>query len=356
MTIALRAMPGERGRLRLLRARDVEALSHDREFEIVELVRDTYRLFGSGSSDLPHSTFLGFPGHPENRVIALPAYLGGRHHTAGIKWIASFPGNIQRGLDRASAVIVLNDADTGRPHTVLEGSRVSAMRTAASAALAARVLRPALGSARVALAGCGPINFEILRFLHACGPELKSIAVHDAEPSRASAFAALAERRLGVTVQCCDEPESALEGAAILSLATNARAPHLRELSGCAPGVLVLHVSLRDLHPDLLLRCHNVVDDPDHVCRAGTSVHLAAEQVGHRDFLSAALPDLLLGRSQLDADDGRPLVFSPFGLGVLDLALAADLAARAAAEGRGEQLENFLPEPWADQILIEDPR
>ena len=108
-----------------------------REKQIVELVEATYRLHGAGESVNPPSYFLRFPDRPSSRIIALPASVGGQVRVDGLKWISSFPGNVAAGLPRASAVLILNDHDTGYPFACLESSIISATRTAASAALAA---------------------------------------------------------------------------------------------------------------------------------------------------------------------------------------------------------------------------
>ena len=107
------------------------------EKQVVELVEATYLVHGAGDSLNPPSYFLRFPDRPSARIIALPASLGGQTRVDGLKWVSSFPDNVRAGVPRASAVLILNDHDTGYPFACLEASIISASRTAASAAAAA---------------------------------------------------------------------------------------------------------------------------------------------------------------------------------------------------------------------------
>src|SRR5437016_14449633 len=108
--------------------------------ECIRIVREAYLAHADGQSVNPDSHFLRFPDKPDCRIIALPAYLGNGFDVAGLKWIASYPANVQGGFPRASAVLVLNNYETGYPFAILESSIISAARTAASAVLAAHWL------------------------------------------------------------------------------------------------------------------------------------------------------------------------------------------------------------------------
>ncbi|WP_406369786.1 2,3-diaminopropionate biosynthesis protein SbnB [Streptomyces sp. NBC_00647] len=339
----------------------VAGLLQDREKEVMDLVADAYRRHDEGRTSLPHSVFLRFPDRPRDRIIGLPGYLGGSvgergagtgadagdDGIAGMKWIASFPGNIADGVQRASAAILLNSLRNGQPEALIEGSLISAQRTAASAAVGARMLLGGRRPSGITLIGCGVINREVLRFLGVEHPGLDRLTVYDTDPERARRFTEDNARLLpSAAVRHCDSLDDALAVHDLVSIATTAATPHTG-LDACPPGTVVLHVSLRDLTTSAVLEAHNVVDDPDHVCRENTSVHLAELATGGRDFIDASIGALLRGTARLDPRPGRPLVYSPFGLGVLDLALARFVRDRARAGGLGTDVTDFLPAPAA---------
>ncbi len=326
----------------ILRHADVAEILSGAEASTVDVVRAAYRLHDEGRTTVPQSTFLRFPHSDRDRIIGLPAYVGGPDPAAGFKWVASFPGNLDAGMPRASAVVVLNSLRTGQPEALLEGSLISATRTAASAALAAGMLcDPA--PAGVTLVGCGVINLAVLRFLRVTVPGLRAAVVYDTDPARAAAFAArCAALAPELAVTTAPGLGRALAAHPLVSIATTATVPHLN-LSPCPPGTVVLHVSLRDIYPETILASQNVVDDADHVCRERTSVHLAEQQSGGRRFIDASIGQLIRGTVELRRAPDRPLVFSPFGLGALDIALARSVVQTARRRGTGIDIDGFLP-------------
>jgi ornithine cyclodeaminase len=249
-------------------------------------------------------------------------------------------------------VIILNSAQTGQSEVIMEGSLVSAKRTAASAALAALHLAPQQKGApeAVGVIGCGPINFEVVRFLLAVWPALRRFHVFDVDGARAEQFRQKCGQLEGdFEVRVVPELRTVLRDSQVTSMATTAITPHVFDLSDCAPGSTILHVSLRDLSPEVILACDNVVDDIAHVCRAQTSVHLAEQLKGNRDFIRCTLADILNGTAHEKRDAEAVTVFSPFGLGVLDLAVAQLVSGLAVKQGYGTLLEDFLPAPYVEQ-------
>ncbi|MFJ5087121.1 2,3-diaminopropionate biosynthesis protein SbnB [Streptomyces sp. NPDC088674] len=305
------------------------------EGEVVRIVEAAYRLHGGGETVNPPSYFLRFPDRPDSRIIALPASLGGEHGVDGMKWISSFPRNVAAGIPRASAVLILNDPRTGYPLACLESSVISAARTAASAALAAARLSEARGSRprRVGFIGTGLIARFVHHYLAATGWEFDEVGVHDTAAEHAAGFADYLDRSgTGGKVTVHASAESLVRDSDLLVLATVAARPHLTEPGWFAHNPLVLHVSLRDLAPEVLLTGANFVDDIEHCLKAQTSPHLAEQLTGGREFIDGTLYDVLTGKAPVPA--GRPVFFSPFGLGVLDLAVGRHvydtLAAREA--------------------------
>lgn len=289
---------------------------------VVAAVESAYLAHHAQRTVNPDSYFLRFPEHDSDRIIALPAHYtedsGAR--VTGIKWISSFPGNIEQGLARASAVLVLNEETTGYPIACMEAAGISAGRTASGAALALRVLDGRAGGPRtVSVIGTGVISDHVLSYLGQSGTELGHIVLHDARRQHAERFAERLRGRFTVPVTVSGSIEETIRAGDVVVFATTAGEPHVLDPELFSHNPLVLHLSLRDLGPEVVLSAHNVVDDVGHALKARTSLHLAELQTGNREFVRHTLPAVLSGAPAPEHD--RPVIFSPFGMGILDLAV-----------------------------------
>lgn len=334
----------------LLKGHEIHDLFTGQEQAILTAVRRAYQIHDKGDSTLPPSSFIRFPDMERERIIALPAYLGGDAPTAGIKWISSFPENLKKGIERASAILVLNSMDTGRPSAIMESSIISAKRTAASAALGAHQLWGATTPDVIGVVGCGLINYEIIRFLVAVYPEIKNLLLFDLSQERMEQFK---EKCLGIkadlSIEMANDMEEVLASTKMVTFATTAVKPHISDISMSPAGSVFLHISLRDLTPDIILKADNVVDDIEHVLKAQTSVHLAEQEVGHHDFIRGTLGGIFNGNVPAADANKTHAIFSPFGMGVLDLALAQLAQNLAIEQKKGSHIDAFFAAPWLDR-------
>ena len=325
-----RVVPGNRVSAILDRSRD----------DVLRIVADAYVAHERDLSVCPDSYFLRFPDKPNARVAALPCYLGGNVDAIGMKWIASFPDNVRHGLPRAAAVLLLNDYTTGYPFACLEAAGISAARTAASAAIAGARLLGRSEPVRVSFVGAGVIARNIADYLQVSGVRFADILVHDRDDVSAGHLVAYLAGRSGRRPL-----QGSLEDALardLVVLATTAASPYVPASTELRPGQVVLNISLRDLAPELLLSSNNIVDDVDHCLKAQTSPHLAEQLSGGRDFITGTLGALLQG--DVGLDPAKPTVFSPFGLGILDLAVGHHVFNEALRQGGAIDIPDFFGE------------
>ena len=103
---------------------------------------------------------------PDAFIHAMPAYIPALH-SAGIKWVSGYPENHKRGLPYITGLLILNDVETGIPYSVMDCTWITAYRTGAASALAAKYLaRPESKTAGILACGVqGRTNLEALKVL-----------------------------------------------------------------------------------------------------------------------------------------------------------------------------------------------
>jgi len=286
---------------RVFTGKDVHSVLVRNRQAVIAAVEDAYRAHHRGLTVNPDSYFLLFPDNAANRIIALPAHFenatkGKRASVTGIKWISSFPANVELGMPRASAVLVMNDGLTGYPVACMEASIISAARTAASAVSALKQLcRDGTTRGVISVIGTGLISRYIVEFILDAGIEAEQFVLHDLNRDYAHALATRIADSHGVPVEIATTLEDAMRRGDIVVFATTAGEPYVFDPDLISHNPIVLHISLRDLALELILRAHNVVDDVDHCLKARTSLHLAEMLTGSREFVSATLPAILCG-------------------------------------------------------------
>jgi ornithine cyclodeaminase len=202
---------------------------------------------------------------------------------------------------------------------------------------------------RLAVIGAGVISRRTVAMMLADGWRLGEVAVFDPRVEQAERLVAeLAEAGLasrgggngggggagggGVTGRVERSAGKAVAGADLVLIATTATSPWFEDPALIRPGVTVLHLSLRDITAGTMAACDHVVDDPTHAAREGTSLELAIREAGLAAEAVRPIGDLLSGAAP-PRDPGRSVIYSPFGLGSLDVALAHFVLVRARELG-----------------------
>ena len=137
--------------------------------------------------------------------------------------------------------------------------------------------------------------------------------------------------------------EEILSNCSLISIATTSIKPYIEKTMGIKEGAVILHISLRDIAPEVILASENVVDDVEHVCRESTSVDLAMKRTGRKWRPALTLYHFISGQASAHDLKGAVTIFSPFGLGILDIALAQKIYELARQKALGTKIEAFLP-------------
>ena len=308
-----------------------QCLAADRS-QVMRLVERTYALFDQGQAVEVAPAFLRPPHDASARIIAKPACVYGDEPIAGLKWIASFPKNIAQGLPRATGLLILNDIHTGLAVGCMEASAINAHRTSASAVMALNRLHSQKAGPvpDISIIGVGPIGWQMAEYLVHEGWVPKTWVLHDLDAERAHGFAA---QLRGLTpkaeVVFAESAAAATTLSDIVVYTTSAGIPHLHHIA-LRPEQTLLHISLRDLGVSLLEHAANFVDSAELAFSNKTSLHLAEEALGHRNYLTGEIGRVLQGGRPA----GQAVVFSPFGMGILDLAVGQWVLKQTAAQAQ----------------------
>lgn len=318
--------------------------------DVAAVIRDALRHHGSGLTTLPDEAYLGWTASDGSaaRSLALPGAVWGDRPAVGLKIINSSLGNTRRGIQRAQGITCVFDPETAHPVAILEAAYLSALRTAAYTLLSVQLLAPP-GASRVGVVGAGALGLAHARLLAAELPDA-GFAVYDLDDARAEA-AALTLSQEGIACSTSTSWQQAVDGADIVVTATTTTTGYIDHAS-LAPGALVAHVSLDDVLPDVVTLADVVVVD-DWSLVSGDERRLLGRMIHSGDLLGPGDPesstattprprriDATMAQVVLGTHPGRRspddiILSNPFGMGILDVALAAEILDRARDLGLG---------------------
>jgi alanine dehydrogenase len=266
----------------------------------------------------------------------------GERPTFAAKVNANFPSNPTRhGLPTIQGIVVLFDAENGRPLAVIDSIEITSLRTAAASAVAARYLaRP--NAATVTVCGCGEQGRSHLRALKCIRP-LRRVLAFDTDAARAEAYAAQMSRELDLDIVPVRELGDATRAGDIWVTCT----PSRRWFVGrehVAAGALVLAVGAdnpekHEIEPELLATSTVVVDVLEQCASIGDLHHALEAGVMRREDVYAELADVVGGRRRGRERADEIIVFDSTGTALEDVAAARLVYREALTAGAGTPVD-----------------
>ena len=300
--------------------------------EIISVLESMFREKGEGRVEMPPK--IGVHTLPDAFIHAMPAYIAAQK-AVGMKWVSGYPENSKRGLPYIAGLLILNDAETGMPLAVMDCTWITAQRTGAATAVAAKYL--ARGeSETVGILGCGVQGRSNLEALKVSFP-IKRVRAYDVHPERSAHYALDLSAELGIEVASVATAREAVVGSDIVVTAGPIlRRPHATIQPGwLAEGAFASLVDFDSYwHPDALRQadkfCTDDVPQLEHYREIGYFQNLPP--------IHADLGELVTGRKPGRQTRSERTLACNLGLALDDIATAPLLYKRALGKSVGTWL------------------
>jgi ornithine cyclodeaminase/alanine dehydrogenase len=301
--------------------------------EIIELLETAFKEKGEGRVEMPPKPGI-HPGEGDNFIHAMPAYIPAMN-SAGVKWVSGFPENYKRGLPYISGLLILNDPETGVPLSVMDCTWITAVRTAAATAVAARYLaRP--DSSVTGILGCGVqgrTNTEALNVLF----PLKKVMAYDIDATAARSFAEEVSAQFELEVVVVETPQEAVTNCdLVVTAGPILKKPHRTIPAGWMDqGAFASLVDFDSYwHPAAM-------KEADKFCTDDIAQLRHYEQAGYfQDIppLHADLGELVAGKKPGRQTSAERIIAANLGLAMDDMAVAPTIYQRAVEKKIGTWL------------------
>lgn len=301
--------------------------------EIISAVEQAFREKGEGHVEMPPKP--GIHPAPDAFIHAMPAYLP-RLRAAGIKWVSGYPDNYKRGLPYISGLVVLNDPETGLPTAVMDGAWITAKRTGAATAVAAKYL--ARNDSRiVGILGLGVQGRSNLEALHEVLPSVEVVRAYDTSTTNQQRYIDEMAPKTGLIIQSMKTPREAVESSDVIITA----GPILKN-----PDPIIAEDWLREgvfacpLDFDSYWK-PGAIHSMRKFCTDDTDQLLYYKSLGYfKDIPSvyADLDQIVLGRKPGRENNQENIMSMNLGLAIEDMSVAVRVLERAKKKGIGKWL------------------
>ena len=265
------------------------------------------------------------PNDDASCVLIMPAWKA--KEIFGVKLVSVWPSNKAIGCPTVSAVYVLLSCENGLPLAVIDGTELTLRRTAAAAALAAKILARK-NSQTLAILGTGALCVPMVQ-AHASVMQFKNILIWGRQKTKA--LTAVAElKTLGIESHCSEDLSETLKQADVVAAVTTATVPFIRAQwikPGTHLGLIgAFTPQMAEAEPALMNQAQVFADDRSAVLEKGGEIYQAIQQkMILPSSIEGELAELASNPSgPWRKDDQAITVFKSVGFASLDL-IAAEL-------------------------------
>lgn len=220
--------------------------------QVISAVETTYAMLGRGELNTPSKINMSLPSveNWQSFFNSMPAYIGGDVNVAGFKWAAESKKNAQTpGIPYGIDITILSDPETVLPFCILDGTLITAMRTAAVGALHAKFVAPSFAETAT-LIGAGVIGRVMVATVHETLLKIKTIYLCDTNLAKAEAVAAEYGDSLGVKIIPTTDSKAAALKSQLIVCETPCRTPIL-DKSFLTPGCGAVSMMCAEIADDL---------------------------------------------------------------------------------------------------------
>ncbi len=316
-----------------LSSSDVKSLVSMRD--VVSAVEEAFRAYGKGTSKVAPVILTLIDRHDGEHEIK-SGYV--EDYCIGAKIVTFYKNNrARRGRPALSGTIVLNDLDDGRPLAIMDGTYITAARTGAAGAVAAKYLARQ-NSAAVGVIGAGTQGRYQIAALNEV-LKLESVRVYDINSESATEYVKEMTRNYPFRFEQANSPRQAVQGADLIITVTPSTTPivldewvtdgvHINAIGADSPGK-------QELDPKIVARAKVIVDSIDQCVERGEIQTAVRAGMLRKEAIYAELADIILGRKEGRVTSKEITLFDATGLAVQDITTAYTVYTLARQKGIG---------------------